>query len=325
MDKITPDPHDRFFKETFGRKEFAVPFLQGVVPAGLGEQIDWSSLEREESTFLDEILAMRSSDLLFSAKWLKGRAYLYCLFEHQSTSDWKMPLRMLRYMVRIWDRWERDYPAEGKLPLIVPIVLYQGRGGWKGAPDLRSMVAIPSEVLDDWQTFVPMFTYPVVDVSEPGVLERFADWNARHILTLLAGVLLDKDQTRLKESFAALDALFLASGDDLTYLRTALTYLFQLSGDIDKKQFQKQIELIENHKLKEETMSIAELLRSEGLEQGLEQGLNRGESIGAIRELQSLLGQDPQTVKVLAAQSDGELSVQRELLETEVRKRLNRG
>ena len=79
MDNITPDPHDRFFKETFCRKEFVVPFLQGVVPAGLGEQIEWSSLEREESTFLDETLAMRSSDLLFSAKWRDGKAYLYCL------------------------------------------------------------------------------------------------------------------------------------------------------------------------------------------------------------------------------------------------------
>lgn len=86
-------------------------------------------MECQETTFLDETLARRSSDLLFSVDWKGSEAYLYCLFEHQSRSDPRMPLRLLRYMVRIWDRWEREHPVEPKFPIIIPVVLFQGRGG----------------------------------------------------------------------------------------------------------------------------------------------------------------------------------------------------
>ena len=42
-DPLTSDPHDRFFKDTFGRAENAVPLLRGVLPPTLAEAIDWSS------------------------------------------------------------------------------------------------------------------------------------------------------------------------------------------------------------------------------------------------------------------------------------------
>ena len=37
---------------------------------------------------------------------LDGRAaFVYVLIEHQSSPDPMMPLRMLRYVMRIWERW----------------------------------------------------------------------------------------------------------------------------------------------------------------------------------------------------------------------------
>ena len=172
-DNLTPDPHDRFFKETFGRPENAVPLLKGMLPSALGEAIDWPTLQREEATFLDETLAQRASDLLFTVEWGGCPACLYCLFEHQRTSDPKMPLRLLRYMVRIWDRWEQEHPREDGLPLIFPVVLFQGKGGWKAPLDLRSLVRVPAKAGGDWEAFVPVFQYPVVDVADAAIHERF--------------------------------------------------------------------------------------------------------------------------------------------------------
>ena len=103
-ESITPDPHDRFFKETFGRKENVVPFLQEALPIGVTEMVDWQTLVRKEATFLDETLAKRSSDLLFSVGWNGGEAFFYCLFEHQSTCDHRMPLRLLRLTRRYLKR-----------------------------------------------------------------------------------------------------------------------------------------------------------------------------------------------------------------------------
>jgi predicted transposase YdaD len=47
------------------------------------------------------------------ASWSKG-----LLFEHQSSPDAAMPFRLLRYVVRIWERWRRDHPATTTLPFV---------------------------------------------------------------------------------------------------------------------------------------------------------------------------------------------------------------
>ena len=233
-DPLTPDPHDRFFKETFGRAENAVPSpARGAAERLFPRPLIGRPLEREEATFLDETLARRSSDLLFTVEWAGSPTCLYCLFEHQSTSDPKMPLRLLRYMVRIWDRWEQEHPHEDGLPLIFPVVLFQGKGGWNAPPDLRGLVRVPAEVGKDWEAFVPMFQYPVVDVADAHVRERFAALHVRSILELLRSVVLEKDGARLQAAFAALTELVRCQGDNLTYIRTALSYLFRVSGDID--------------------------------------------------------------------------------------------
>ncbi|MCC5842577.1 MAG: Rpn family recombination-promoting nuclease/putative transposase, partial [Opitutales bacterium] len=217
--------------------------------------------------------ARRASDLLFTVEWGGCPACLYCLFEHQSASDPKMPLRLLRYMVRIWDRWEQTHSRDGRLPLIIPVVLFQSRGGWKAPRDLRTLVRVPEGLSRDWKAFVPTFRFPVVDVGDLAAQERFAELRLRHILELLRSVAVEEDAARLEAAFAALSSLLRVQNDDLTYIRMALSYLFRASGDIDIPVFREHILKLENARLKEEAMSIAEMLRKEGREEGREEGL----------------------------------------------------
>lgn len=268
---ITPDPHDRFFKETFRRIDIAGPFFQRVLPPALVAQVDWQALKCIDGNFLDEKLTHRSADLLFTAPWQDSSLLLYCLFEHQSTSDSQMPLRLLRYMVNIWEKWQKENLGAKSLPLIVPIVLFQNRGKWTAPPDMRGMIALPKDRDCEWETFVPVFSYPVIDVQQADILNRFADWHSRHILELLASALIRDDVQRLKQAFKALAAIAKDGDDDLAYLRTALTYLFSVSGDVDKTLFEAQIVQLDDNRLKEETMSIAELLKQEGRQEGIVQ------------------------------------------------------
>jgi hypothetical protein len=66
--------------------------------------------------------------------------------EHQSTFNARMPLRLLRYMVRIWDRWERDHPT-GKLPIVLPVVLHHDRSAWRAAPEFASILDASPDLL----------------------------------------------------------------------------------------------------------------------------------------------------------------------------------
>ena len=102
------NPHDAFFKWAFSTPEHAEGELRHVLPPAVVERIDWPSLSLCPGSFVDDVFQDRHTDLLFSVR-LSGRpAWLYVLLEHQSSTDELMPYRLLRYMVRIWERWLAD-------------------------------------------------------------------------------------------------------------------------------------------------------------------------------------------------------------------------
>ncbi|MCC5847569.1 MAG: Rpn family recombination-promoting nuclease/putative transposase [Verrucomicrobia bacterium] len=79
------NPHDKFFRWTFGKPPLAASFFQGCLPRVLSERIQWEDLALQPSNFLDEHLKGKAADLLFSVPLEQDTAFLHCLFEHQST------------------------------------------------------------------------------------------------------------------------------------------------------------------------------------------------------------------------------------------------
>ena len=141
----TRTPHDALFKLTFKEIENIAGELRSVLPPELLEQLDLDSLELLPSSFIDEELSSRHSDLLYKVKFAGADAWLFVLFEHQSTADPMMPYRVLRYMVRIWDNWlaKPENKNAKTLPPIFPIVMHHGEAGWQAAVDLVELYAIP--------------------------------------------------------------------------------------------------------------------------------------------------------------------------------------
>lgn len=106
VDAMAPHPHDRLFKRIFEDREHAAGQLRSMLPGEVAEPLDWQTLELCSGSFVDPALVPHHTDLLFSIAWHdRSRARAYLLFEHQSTTDGMMPFRLLRYLVRIWDRW----------------------------------------------------------------------------------------------------------------------------------------------------------------------------------------------------------------------------
>ena len=76
------NPHDRFFREIFSRKEEARNFLLNFLPDDLIKILDMDSLEARKDSFVDGELKEHLSDLLYKAA-LKGGGdvYVYMLFD----------------------------------------------------------------------------------------------------------------------------------------------------------------------------------------------------------------------------------------------------
>ncbi|MCA9559104.1 MAG: Rpn family recombination-promoting nuclease/putative transposase, partial [Myxococcales bacterium] len=157
-------PHDRLFKFTFGQPEHAASVLRTVLPAALLERLDLRTLEPAPGSFVDAALSERHADLLFRVQIDGHSARVYLLFDHQSGIDRQMPLRLLRYMTRIWTA-EADAGAE-KLPPIIPCLLYHGDTPWSGPRFLHDQLDLGADLPPETVAgLVPDFRFLLVDLS----------------------------------------------------------------------------------------------------------------------------------------------------------------
>jgi predicted transposase/invertase (TIGR01784 family) len=161
----TTNPHDALFKRAFADPRRAAPLLQAIVGPALSRRIDWSSLEPEPASFVDDRLGDRHADLLFSAIVGGRRAFLYVLLEHQSSSDRLAAFRLLRYAVRIWERWIDEHPAAERLPVIVPIVVYHSQSGWTAPTELSALLDADASLLETLGPYGPHLAFLLDDLS----------------------------------------------------------------------------------------------------------------------------------------------------------------
>jgi hypothetical protein len=157
--------HDALFKSTFSDTHHAEGALQSALPTALTGRIDWSTLELEPGSFVDEDLKDRHTDLLFSASLAGRRALLYLLYEHQSKPHPLMPFRLLAYLVRIWEGWLKKNPTAKRLPAIVPVVLHHGDGGWNAARALEELYDLDAEALAAAGEHIVRLRFPLDDLD----------------------------------------------------------------------------------------------------------------------------------------------------------------
>ena len=76
----------------------------------------------------------------FSGRWL----YLYLLLEFQSTVDPFMAVRLLTYLGLLYQDLikQRALANSGRLPPMLPIVLYNGKPRWTAATELLNLIEL---------------------------------------------------------------------------------------------------------------------------------------------------------------------------------------
>ncbi len=137
MTQKYPNPHDRFFKTTFARRETALSFLQTYLPAEIVQVFDFSTFEISKDTFVDSEFKDSYSDILYKVGLHSGgQSCIYILFEHKSYQDKLVAFQMLKYMVNIWDQQRqqnKEQKTKQKYPLkpIFPLLVYHGQKAGK--------------------------------------------------------------------------------------------------------------------------------------------------------------------------------------------------
>ena len=160
-------PHDHLFKRVFGAPAEAASFLEARLPAPLRRALHWPTLKRHPDSFVTPDLRGAASDLLFEVSYAEPGAdtaplWLYLLFEHQSTPDFWLRLRLLGYCCRIWERDRQVHKEARHLRPILPLVFYQGPTGWR--PSRQFADLFPTAVRD-WP-WLPRFEHLLFDQTQ---------------------------------------------------------------------------------------------------------------------------------------------------------------
>jgi predicted transposase YdaD len=156
--------HDRLFRAGLSNPAAAAAFLIDRLPPEIAARIDWNTLKLEPGSFVDPDFRLAESDLLFSAKADGRDIGIYVLFEHQSTRDPRLPMRLLRYKVGIWHRWEQNADNRPPYPQIVSIVVAQNGTVWNVEPTFSSLFRFTGPD-DPMRGYLPDFRYELIQLA----------------------------------------------------------------------------------------------------------------------------------------------------------------
>lgn len=258
-------PHDGLFAAAFGNPENTAGLLRAELPPALVAAIDWDSLELQPGSYVDEHFRRSHTDLLFAAK-VNGRdARIFVLFEHQSTKDPRLPLRLYCYMGQVWMRIEPQYPWPEPLPAILPVVLSQNDIRWEVPTRLMELLDIPEEFEKELLPFIPDFGYKHLQLAEmeydaiPGTSAGIFTLRAMKA-ERLGELLTDRVWDEGLMGQISLDAFLMV----MRYIADA---------GIDMEGFLNKVEGIREAGFRREAMTIAQQLRQEGRQEGRQETL----------------------------------------------------
>ncbi len=139
--------HDALFRLLVSDPARAGQVLRDFLPPDAAGRLDPEHPPvHVEGTAIDAEGGRTQADAIFRVR-LKGKekALVYALLEHKAQTDPRTPLQLLRYMLRLWiGEMENGNAADGRLPLIIPVVFYHGRGRWSAPMSVQDMIRAPA-------------------------------------------------------------------------------------------------------------------------------------------------------------------------------------
>ncbi len=153
--------HDKFFKETFSRTDVATNFLEEFLPPNFVQKLELSSLTIDNNSFIDENLEERFADILYTCNYGdKGKVKLAFLYEHKSYKEDYPHWQLNQYMINVWQSGVKQ--NKEKPLVVIPIVIYHGKGKW----DYQPMRSYFDNLDESLLKFLPEFEYYLVDLNK---------------------------------------------------------------------------------------------------------------------------------------------------------------
>lgn len=282
--------HDHFFRALLSSADVTLALLRLALPSAALDGVAPRDLRLGDSAISDG-RRLRHPDRLASIG-LPERRRLLALIEHQTRPDRDMGLRLLDEAVTLCRRpRRRATPRTRPLPLVVSVVVYQGREPWSDPVDLGQRFGLAGPRQAALAPFLPGLRYGLID------LHRRSDNELSGLPALRLGLLLLKHAATRDPWPVLLDAgqdvraVFEEGGRDALW--RYLDYAARTARGDPPRDFLRQLALAAGYAPREVFMSYAQRLvrqgRREGRQEGRLEGRQEGEASGQRRLLRRLL------------------------------------
>lgn len=268
------NPHDRAFRASMANKQVAIEFFEQHLPEAIQQAIDFASLSLCPESYIDQELRLQVSDVLYAVT-IKGQpGYLYILCEHQTTPDKWMAFRIMKYMLAIMDRHLKQNPKTDGLPLVFPLVFYNGQNAYRHSTDIKDFILAPRELIDAF-LFKPFLLIDASKLEDEALRERYwaglMQFIFKHIYT--------REIMPYVQQFIDLWGLIEQDGGK-DYIITLASYLSKAG---ESQNGEAVLELIAEHVTKEtgeKIMTIAEQIEQKAEARGYLAGIAEGKAEG---------------------------------------------
>jgi len=267
-------PHDTTFKKLFGRTDIASDVIANHLPKDMINHLDLSTLKQIDGSFISESLEGSFSDLMFQVTLEGEEAYVALLLEHKSYPDKLTAFQVAKYMIDFWSKLTENGAKE--LPLIVPIVVYHGKGPWNYATDIRHLIKNYETLPSAFKERMPVLKHDFINfqAQEEKDINTYEPMT-RMVVRSFKYIFHDVDQ--LMESFLiSLDEVSKrATDEDIQHLVDLLLLYFSNAS----REFEEEALMNKIHDLDgkgEQIMTILQERERRGKERGLEKGLEQG-------------------------------------------------
>ncbi len=272
---------DHSYKLLFSHPEMVADLLRGYVKEEWVQRVDFSTLEKVSGSYVSDDLREREDDAVWRVRLADEWLYVYLLLEFQSKVDRFMAVRMMTNLGLLYQDLVRSkgLTASGKLPPVLPVVLYNGDARWNAAENIGELVeSIPGGLA----RYRPSLTYLLLD--EGALMERGAE-STRNLVTALFRLEKSRDK-----------------GDILSVVENLIEWLSQPGQAELRRAFSVWMNRVmtppedgldlELEGAKEATDMLSKRMeewRQEAREQGLREGREEGREEGARNGMSLLL------------------------------------
>lgn len=168
---------DSSSKIIFGNAQLCAQFLRNYMDMPILKNVRAEDIEDVSERYVPLFTEERNSDTVKRVKISDEKTLFFIsLIEHKTKVDYNITMQLLRYMVYIWEDYEKEMEKKQKgisrtkdfkYPPILPIVYYEGAERWTAARNFKDRVFFDRA----FEPFTPKFFYKPVLLNEYSVKE----------------------------------------------------------------------------------------------------------------------------------------------------------